>query len=145
MLFYEPLFLLAFPAFYALYLLTQGTEPKKWALLIASALFYLWGEPVFVLVLLASTAFDYVLSFQLAAPTPLLTRRLALAAGVAGNLLILVVYKYADFLADNLNLVLSPFGAHQLPLLGSAFLALAVLMQWIAVSAIGAGLARKPA
>jgi DHA1 family inner membrane transport protein len=36
-------------------------------------------------------------------------------------------------------------GAHQLPLLGSAFLALAVLTQWITVAAAGAGLARKPA
>ena len=45
MLFYEPLFLTVFPAFYALYLLARGTSAKKWALLIASALFYLWGEP----------------------------------------------------------------------------------------------------
>jgi predicted MFS family arabinose efflux permease len=36
-------------------------------------------------------------------------------------------------------------GAHQLPLLGSAFLALAVLVQWIAVATAGAGLARNPA
>lgn len=36
-------------------------------------------------------------------------------------------------------------GAHQLPLLGSAFLALAVLVQWIAVSAVEDNLARKPA
>ena len=117
MLFYEPLFLTVFPAFYALYLLARGTLTKKWTLLVASALFYLWGEPVFVLVLLVSTAFDYALSFFLGAPNPSRTRRLALAAGVAGNLAILVVYKYADFLADNLNLVLSPFGGHRLPLL----------------------------
>ncbi len=117
MLFYEPLFLTVFPAFYALYLLARETSAKKWTLLIASALFYLWGEPVFVLVLLASTAFDYALSFHLGEPNPRRARGLALAAGVAGNLAILMVYKYADFLADNLNLVLSPFGAHRLPLL----------------------------
>jgi alginate O-acetyltransferase complex protein AlgI len=117
MLFYEPLFLTVFPAFYALYLLARETLAKKWTLLVASALFYLWGEPVFVLVLLASTAFDYALSFHLGEPNPRRTRRLALAAGVAGNLAILVVYKYADFLTDNLNLALAPFGAHRLPLL----------------------------
>src|SRR5579871_4954347 len=117
MLFYEPLFLTVFPAFYALYLLVGGTLTKKWTLLIASALFYLWGEPVFVLVLLASTAFDYALSFHLGEPNPRRSRGLALAAGVAGNLAILIVYKYADFLADNLNLALAPFGAHRLPLL----------------------------
>ena len=117
MLFYEPLFLIVFPAFYALYLLVRGTPAKKWTLLVASALFYLWGEPVFVLVLLISAALDYALSFHLSDPTPRATRRLALTAGIAGNLAILVVYKYADFLADNLNLALAPLGAHRLPLL----------------------------
>jgi alginate O-acetyltransferase complex protein AlgI len=117
MLFYEPLFLTIFPAFYAVYLLASGASAKKWTLLVASTLFYLWGEPVFVLVLLVSAALDYALSFRLGDPSPLLTRRLALALGIAGNLAILIVYKYADFLAENLNLALSPFGAHRLPLL----------------------------
>lgn len=117
MLFYEPLFVTFFLALCALYLPATGAPSKKWTLLIASALFYVWGEPVFVLVLLVSTAIDYALSFHLNEPTPERTRRLALAAGIAGNLGILVVYKYADFLADNLNLALSPFGPHQIPLL----------------------------
>ena len=53
MLFYEPSFVTFFAAFYALYLLATASVTKKSALLIASVLFYLWGEPVFVLVLLA--------------------------------------------------------------------------------------------
>jgi alginate O-acetyltransferase complex protein AlgI len=82
MLFYEPLFVTFFLAFYALYLQATGALAKKCALLLASALFYVWGEPVFVLVLLVSTAIDYALSFHLNKPTPERTRRLALAAGV---------------------------------------------------------------
>ena len=70
MLFYEPLFLTVFPAVYAFYLLATGARSKKWTLLIASTLFYLWGEPVFVLVLFASTAIDYALSFYLNDPDP---------------------------------------------------------------------------
>ena len=117
MLFYEPLFLTVFPAVYALYLLVSGASAKKWLLLVTSALFYLWGEPVFVPILLLSTAFDYALSFHLNEPTPPRLRRLALVAGIIGNLAILVVYKYADFLAENFSLVLAPFGMHRLPLL----------------------------
>jgi alginate O-acetyltransferase complex protein AlgI len=117
MLFYEPLFLTIFPAFYAVYLLTRGASAKKSALLIASALFYIWGEPAFVLVLLVSTALDYALSFRLSAPTAPPIRRFCLATGISGNLALLVFYKYADFIAENLNLALAPFGAHQLPLL----------------------------
>src|ERR1700676_4768092 len=117
MLFYEPLFLTVFPAVYAFYLLATGASARKWTLLIASTLFYIWGEPVFVLVLLASTAIDYALSFHLNDPTPLQTRRLALTAGIVGNIAILIVYKYADFLAENLNLALAPLGPHRIPLL----------------------------
>ena len=117
MLFYEPLFLTVFPAFYACYLLVTGAPLKKWALLIASTLFYLWGEPVFVLVLFASTAIDYALSFYLGEANPARTRRLALTVGIAGNLAVLVVYKYADFLADNFNFLLTPFAANPIPLL----------------------------
>src|SRR3954471_13946555 len=117
MLFYEPLFLTIFPAVYAFYLLGSGASAKKWMLLIVSTLFYLWGEPVFVLVLLVSTAIDYALSFHLNDSAPARRRRPALAAGVANDLGILIVYKYADFLADNFNLVLSPVGANRIPLL----------------------------
>jgi alginate O-acetyltransferase complex protein AlgI len=117
MLFYEPLFLTVFPAFYACYLLVTGAPAKKWALLIASTLFYLWGEPVFVLVLFASTAIDYALSFYLDEANKAHTRRLALTVGITGNLAVLIVYKYADFLADNFNFVLAPLAANPIPLL----------------------------
>src|SRR3979490_1031648 len=73
-LFYEPLFVTSFLAFYAFYLLVVGASARKWTLLIASTLFYFWGEPVFVLVLFASTTIDYALSFHLNDPTPARTR-----------------------------------------------------------------------
>jgi len=41
--------------------------------------------------------------------------------------------------------LIGKIGADQLPLLGSAFLGLAILVQWIAVSTVAANLARKPA
>ncbi len=117
MLFYEPLFLTFFLVFYAFYLLLAGASAKKWTLLIASLLFYVWGEPVFVLVLLASAVIDYALSFHLGEPAPLQVRRLALTAGIACNLGILAVYKYADFLVENLDRLISPFGNDLIPML----------------------------
>jgi alginate O-acetyltransferase complex protein AlgI len=117
MLFYEPMFVTFFAGFYALYLLATGSITRKSALLIASVLFYLWGEPVFVLVLLLSTTADYALSFYLDEKTPRRLRRLALTAGIAGNLGMLIVCKYADFLLGNINALLAPFGPQLLPLL----------------------------
>ena len=117
MLFYEPAFATFFSTVYALYLLASGSLTKKSILLIGSFLFYWWGEPVFVLVLLLSTIADYALSFHLNDPTPARLRRIALAAGLAANLGILVLYKYADFLIGNLDTLLSPVGSHLIPLL----------------------------
>ena len=117
MLFYEPLFLTVFPAAYALYLLAVSASLKRWMLMVASTLFYVWAEPVFVLILLVSSAIDYALSFHLSEATPMRTRRLALVTGIVGNLAVLIVYKYADFITENLNLALSPFGDHRIPLL----------------------------
>lgn len=117
MLFYEPLFLTIFPALYAFYLLLTGAPAKKWTLLIASTLFYVWGEPVFVLVLFASTAIDYALAFRIAAASSARTRKLALMTGIAGNLAVLIFYKYADFLAANLNIAVTPLTGSSIPLL----------------------------
>ncbi|RKP28320.1 hypothetical protein SYNPS1DRAFT_20403, partial [Syncephalis pseudoplumigaleata] len=98
MLFYEPLFLTIFPALYAFYLLLTGASAKKWTLLIASTLFYIH---------LGRARFR----------NPARTRKLALAAGIVANLGLLIFYKYADFLAANINLILSPFSASRIPLL----------------------------
>ena len=119
MLFHEPFFaLFLFPAFYAAYLLVeQRVRAKKWALILASVAFYTWGEPLFVPVVLASATIDYWLSRQIAATAAEPTRRVFLIAGIALNLGILVSYKYADFIAMNLNLALKPFSGDTLPLL----------------------------
>lgn len=117
MLFYEPLFLTIFPAIYAAYVLTGRANGRKWILLAASALFYVWGEPAFVVILLISTAIDYGLSFHLGEPADRRTRVLALSAGIIQNLGILIVYKYADFLIQTLNAALVPFDVARLPLL----------------------------
>ena len=57
MLFYEAVFsTIFFPTLYATYLTLSGhIVARKWALLVASAAFYTWGEPLFVPVLLASS------------------------------------------------------------------------------------------
>jgi alginate O-acetyltransferase complex protein AlgI len=119
MLFHEPFFgLFLFPAFYAFYLLVeQRVRAKKWALILASLAFYTWGEPLFVPVVLASALIDYALSRAIAATASERKRRALLTLGIAVNLGVLVFYKYADFIAANLNLALKPFAGAEIPLL----------------------------
>ncbi|MBX3514990.1 MAG: MBOAT family protein [Xanthobacteraceae bacterium] len=119
MLFYEPFFaLLAFPAFYAIYLwFNDRASAKKWVLILGSIAFYTWGEPLFVPVVLVSALLDYVLSRRLQPETRDGARKAWLVLGIAANLGILVFYKYTDFLIANFNTLLAPFAGSQLPLL----------------------------
>lgn len=117
MLFYEPPFLLFFLTVFAVLLLARGNFARSWVLLIASLLFYLWGEPLFVPVLLISAGIDYALSLRMSRQSNRSARRWMLATGVAANLAMLIVYKYADFVVENFNLIAPVFRAPQLPLL----------------------------
>ncbi len=90
---------------------------KNAVLLAASLVFYAWGEPVLVLLLLASTMANHVLAQALARGS----RPGLLALGVALNLAPLIGFKYLAFLAENLGLLLGAAGAQPgvtAPLLG---------------------------
>ena len=82
MVFSSHIFLLYFlPAFLLVYFLV----PARWrnmVLLMASVLFYAWGAPGFVLVLLASTAGGFYLVRAMAATHRAGVKRLLLALAV---------------------------------------------------------------
>jgi alginate O-acetyltransferase complex protein AlgI len=85
-------------------------------LLGASLVFYAWGERKYVLVLVGSAALNYLLGLLLDSLQGPRSRRRALALAVAANLGLLGLFKYADFLAANLNALLGACGAAPLPL-----------------------------
>ncbi len=105
MLFSSLLFLYAFlPICLLLYFLVPGLTGKNIVLLCASLVFYAWGEPVYVFLMLAVAALNW--GFGL-----LLEKKRSkglLALCVALNLASLVVFKYAGFLVENCNAL---FGA----------------------------------
>jgi alginate O-acetyltransferase complex protein AlgI len=81
--------------------------PVIW-LALASLAFYSAGGWQFVPLLLASIAFNYGIGLLLISqPLRRVPRSAVLAAGVAGDLLVLGYFKYAGFLAANLNAVFS--------------------------------------
>ncbi|HZC95423.1 MAG TPA: MBOAT family protein [Bradyrhizobium sp.] len=85
----------------------SNLAPVIW-LALASLAFYAFSNWQFVALLLASIAFNYGIGYLLIArplrPGP---RSAVLTAGVAGDLLVLGIFKYAGFLAANLNAVFS--------------------------------------
>lgn len=102
MLFYEPIFLyLFFPIVFIAFLAIRRVEAARVAvLLVASLFFYLWSEPLFVPVVLASCLADYHLSTQIERNNK---RRLCLIMGILINIEILLYYKYTNFAVDNLD------------------------------------------
>ena len=115
MLFPSAVFLFAFLPFV---LLVYYLSPRSWRnsiLLVASLFFYAWGETVYVLLMLVSVAANYGFGLALDRADPQRRKRW-LAAAMVFNLGLLVVYKYSNFLVDNLNLGLALIGMHAIHL-----------------------------
>lgn len=95
------------PFFLAGYHLT----PKKWknyTLLIFSVLFYAWGAPEFVLILLISSILNFYLVQQINKENN--RKKLLLIISVVLNLGLLSYFKYANFFVENFNLALNSLG-----------------------------------
>ena len=114
MLFSSPIFLFMFLplcliAYYA-------TGRNNLVLLAASLLFYAWGEPVLVLVMVWSIILNYLCGLCIgyfgsqSGPWS----RVFLVLGLLANILLLIYYKYFNFLAEIINPVLPFFHIQQI-------------------------------
>ncbi len=101
---------LFFPAAMALQLLMPGWG-KQLLMLLLSLVFYAWGSPEFVLLLVLDIAFNYLSALQirdhLAGGRKSLAK-ITLISAVAANLLLLGFFKYWGFVVEN---VCALFGA----------------------------------
>ena len=113
MVFSSAVFLFVFlPAVFLLDRAARGIRLKNALLLAASLIFYAFGQPVYLPLLLLSVLLNYVCGLLAAGKYP----RLGVALAVAGGIGMLAVFKYADFAIGTVN---SAFGL-SLPLTGIA-------------------------
>ncbi len=105
MVFADLFFLFAFlPAFAICYLLAslaKGNRVKNGVLVAFSLLFYAWGEPVYVFLLIACALLNWLFGRWLDKAKK--GRGLLLAFGLVCNLAILGTFKYLGFFADLLG------------------------------------------
>lgn len=105
--------------FLPIVLLLYFIIPKKWRnlfLFVASLVFYAWGEPVYVLIMLFSTVVDYNHGRLVEKHLEMGDKRKAkfyVISSMIINLLVLGFFKYTDFLIGSLNGLF----ATQIPLL----------------------------
>lgn len=93
------------PAFLACYFTAPGVRLKNAVLLVFSLVFYAWGGLANIVVLAVSILANYLFALFIDS-RPERARLPALSVAVAANLAGLIAFKYAGFLAENLNLLL---------------------------------------
>lgn len=91
-------FLFLFLPLVLLFYYGGGRWLRNSLLLVASLLFYAWGEPVYVLLMIASIAFNWLIGVAMAALRSRRVERALLAFGVTTNVMVLGYYKYAGLL-----------------------------------------------
>ncbi len=108
MVFSSEVFLFGFlPLALALYFLTPGAPFKNAVLVALSLVFYAWGGAMFVPLVLVSALANYGFGLALSRLRGVDTRkrRLVVAAAVTFDLALLVWFKYAGFLNDNVTFI----------------------------------------
>ncbi len=78
---------------------------KNAVLLLASLFFYAWGEPKYVLLMIASIIIGYISGLLIEAFREKGISKIILGISVAINLGFLAYFKYADFFIENFNTV----------------------------------------
>ena len=103
MVFSSTLFLFRFlPIFMILYFVAPG-RMKNFILFFGSLVFYAWGEPIYVCLMLFSTISDYLHGLAIGASHSKAVRKGLLISSIIINLGLLGFFKYADFLVGSIN------------------------------------------
>ncbi len=102
-LFFLYLFL---PLNLVVYYFAQNTKARNIVMLIFSLVFYAWGEPLYVLLLVFMTVCDWLISIYIEKQTPHSAKaRLGLVMMAVVNLGLLGFFKYGTFVLENIGFI----------------------------------------
>ena len=106
MLFSSTVFLFLFlPITFLVNFLLPNIKLKNLFLVIASLVFYAWGEGELVFLMLFSILMNYFFGLAIDSTNSKKRKQIILSSSIIGNLSILGYYKYANFIIENLNIV----------------------------------------
>lgn len=113
MVFSSIVFVLYFlPVFLVLYFIIDRRY-KNVLILVSSILFYAWGAPKFIFVILGTTLLDFILVHYMDRMATDWKRKVMLSISIVVNLGLLVYFKYSNFFIENINLFLSGLGFNE--------------------------------
>lgn len=82
----------------------------RWLLLLmASCVFYMFFKPLYIFILVFTIVIDYFAGIWIAREQDRTRKKYLLLLSIIANVGVLIVFKYYNFLAGNLNIVLSAF------------------------------------
>ena len=108
MVFSSLLFLFAYLAVTLfLYYIIPNMRYRNWVLFVVSMLFYGWGEPLYIIVMLASILEAYIFGFFIAKyrESNIHRARVFMTLSLCANLASLLFFKYCNFFIENLRLL----------------------------------------
>ena len=100
MVFSSAVFLFIFlPIVLITHTLVKNTTARNGLLIAASLIFYAFGEPLYIIMLIGSVFFNYLIGLIIYKHR----KKWILTLAVVANLALLVVYKYTGFIVDTIN------------------------------------------
>lgn len=101
MVFSSLTFLLIFlPVLSIIYFLVKNNKAKNYILLLFSLIFYAWGEPIYIIIMLLSILVTYIAGIVINKSK---NKKIALFISILLLLSSLLFFKYYNFLIDNIN------------------------------------------
>ena len=86
------------------YFFAKDINTKNTVMLVFSLIFYAWGEPVYILLLVGMTFIDWYLTLKIAVNRRKPSKaKLFLTLAVVADLLLLGIFKYGTFTLSNFN------------------------------------------
>lgn len=108
MVFSSLIFIFIFlPIVLYLYYLIPNLSLRNWILVISSVIFYAWGEPIWVVLLLMSATVDYFNGLWIEKYRGTQKAKLALFSTLFFNIGCLLIFKYSGFIIENINALLN--------------------------------------
>ncbi len=92
-----------FPLCLVCYFLTKKTAYRNGVLIVFSLIFYAWGEPVKLILLLLATVVNFLLARSIDANRGNILSKISFAVALLYDIGMLVVFKYTDFITANIN------------------------------------------
>ena len=101
MLFSSLFFLYAFlPLILIFFFPIKNTSYRRILLVIFSLIFYAWGEPIYVFLMIGTVILNYIFGRMIESPRFSVHSKLWTAVAVIINLALLGIFKYTDFFLD---------------------------------------------